>query len=315
MNARPLRFAVGFALTLGLAAPAMAQATKSSTTTTTTTKKAAGKVDLNTATAAELEEIPGIGPARAAEIVKARPFKSMAEVKAIRGISSSVYAELLLHATVGETVMRKAAPRTTVKESTTKATTPITGGKVDLNTATAAELEEIPGIGPARAAEIVKARPFKSMAEVKAIKGISSSVFAELLLHATVGEVVTKTTTTKEVTPSGSSSKTSTTREVMPKSAAKTATKATTKKAAAAESAREDDPQHLTRKKDALAAGRMININTATTDELQELPGIGPVRAAAIIKERPFDTIEDIMKVDGIKQGIFGHIKGNISVK
>jgi competence ComEA-like helix-hairpin-helix protein len=314
MPVRPLRFALGFALTLGLTAPAFAQATKSSTSTTTTTKKAAAKVDLNTATVDELEELPGIGPARAAEIVKARPFKSMAEVKTLKGISSSVYAELLLRATVSEpstktstTTTKKMTPRTTAKATTA---TPASAAKVDLNTATVDELEELPGIGPARAAEIVKARPFKSVAGLKALKGFSPALLAELTPRVTAGEVVTKTTTTKEVTPKGATS-TTTTKEVM----AKTAVRPATKKAAAAEAAREDDPQHLARKRNALAAGRMININTATAEELQELPGIGPVRSAAILKERPFDTIEDIMKVDGIKQGIFGHIKGNITVK
>ncbi len=181
------------------------------------------------------------------------------------------------------------------KSTTTTTTTKKAAAKVDLNTATVSELEELPGIGPARAAEIVKARPFKTVNELKALKGISAATYAELAPHVTVGETITKTTTTKEAMP-------------------KTATKTATKKAAAAEAAHEEDPQHLTKKKDALAAGRKININTATAEELQELPGIGPVRSAAIIKERPFESVEDIMKVEGIKQGIFGHIKDHISV-
>ena len=61
-----------------------------------------------------------------------------------------------------------------------------------------------------------------------------------------------------------------------------------------------------------------VNINTATKDELDVLPGIGPVKAQAIIDHRnangPFKTPEDIMKVKGIKEGEFGKLKGQISV-
>ena len=58
----------------------------------------------------------------------------------------------------------------------------------------------------------------------------------------------------------------------------------------------------------------MVNINTASREELDALPDIGPVKAQAIIDGRPYATIEDIMKVKGIKQGIFSKIKDHITV-
>lgn len=49
-----------------------------------------------------------------------------------------------------------------------------------------------------------------------------------------------------------------------------------------------------------MATGAQINLNTATTAELEKLPGIGPKLAAAIIANRPFTFVEDLKRVTGI---------------
>lgn len=38
-----------------------------------------------------------------------------------------------------------------------------------------------------------------------------------------------------------------------------------------------------------------VNINTATQEELESIPGIGPARAEAIIKHRPYSSVEDLV--------------------
>lgn len=62
----------------------------------------------------------------------------------------------------------------------------------------------------------------------------------------------------------------------------------------------------------------LVNINTATESELTTLSGIGNSRAQAIITYRetqgPFRSIEDIQKVDGIKEGLYQKIKDKITV-
>lgn len=61
-----------------------------------------------------------------------------------------------------------------------------------------------------------------------------------------------------------------------------------------------------------------ININTADEAQLTTLTGIGATRAQAIITYReengPFAAIEDIMNVQGIKEGTFAKIKDEIVV-
>lgn len=62
-----------------------------------------------------------------------------------------------------------------------------------------------------------------------------------------------------------------------------------------------------------------VNINTATKQELMTLPRVGEVKADAIIAYRDtvgtFKCIEDIMKIDGIKEGLFQKVKDLITVE
>lgn len=62
----------------------------------------------------------------------------------------------------------------------------------------------------------------------------------------------------------------------------------------------------------------LINLNQAGKEQLMTLPGIGESRAEAILQYREnngaFGSIEDIMKVSGIKEAAFAKIKDYICV-
>lgn len=66
------------------------------------------------------------------------------------------------------------------------------------------------------------------------------------------------------------------------------------------------------------ASNGLVNINTATAEQLQTLPGIGQAKANAIVAYREangsFSSIEDLRQVPGIKEGVFGQIQALICV-
>lgn len=61
-----------------------------------------------------------------------------------------------------------------------------------------------------------------------------------------------------------------------------------------------------------------IDLNTATREELMTIPGIGESKADSIMAYRmehgDFADVREIMKIEGIKEGIFEKIKDRITV-
>lgn len=62
----------------------------------------------------------------------------------------------------------------------------------------------------------------------------------------------------------------------------------------------------------------LVNINQASAEELMTLPGIGEAKAEMILEYRlqngSFEKTEDIMKISGIKEGVYRQIKDKITV-
>ena len=63
---------------------------------------------------------------------------------------------------------------------------------------------------------------------------------------------------------------------------------------------------------------KIVNINTATKEELETIPGIGASKAEAIIKYReehgPFQNIEGLKEVSGIGESLYEKVKDSITV-
>ena len=62
------------------------------------------------------------------------------------------------------------------------------------------------------------------------------------------------------------------------------------------------------------AVGELVNINTATEEQLQVLPGVGPAMAERIVSFReqygPFISLEDMLHVSGIGEKTIEKFKG-----
>ena len=66
-------------------------------------------------------------------------------------------------------------------------------------------------------------------------------------------------------------------------------------------------------------AQEKLDLNTATQEELDALPGIGPVKAEAILQYReesgPFRTVEEIMEVKGIGEKTLEQLRPYVTVE
>ena len=66
------------------------------------------------------------------------------------------------------------------------------------------------------------------------------------------------------------------------------------------------------------AAAAMVNVNTATVDQLTTIKGLGPKKAQAIVDYRKdngaFKSVEDLKKVPGISEKLFASIQPQVTV-
>ncbi len=153
--------------------------------------------------------------------------------------------------------------------------------RIDLNRAPRAELLQIPGVGPAMADRIEEYRRehggFRSVEDLSRVHGIGPATLARIRPWV----CVTDEEVAEEPPP------------VPQRKSARTQM---------ATASADDPPRPTARKKDD-ALAEPIDINRATREELQRLPGIGPTLSQRIIDTRakaPFKTVDDLRRVPGI---------------
>jgi competence protein ComEA len=169
------------------------------------------RVDLNRADGAQLRQLPGVGEALARRIEEYRSehygFRNVEELGQIPGIGPLTVERLrhlvYVEAPQGDEVQEVVSParRGSLpgKKDTTFHAKPAGLKKqaaltepVDINKASADELQRLPGIGPTLAGRIIEARkttPFKSVDDLRRVSGIGPKTLDKLRPRVTVRQV------------------------------------------------------------------------------------------------------------------------------
>ncbi len=134
--------------------------------------------------------------------------------------------------------------------------------KLDLNTATEASLAAVPAIGQDGARAIIAARPFVSINGLDRLRGLTAERLEQIRTRVTVSPATIPPEAAIEVLQGG-------VREEMPR-----VTHTTNRPAA--------------------------DVNSASLETLAALPKVGPELAQKIVSARPFKSLDQLNKIEGI---------------
>lgn len=148
-------------------------------------------VNINTASAAELKTLNRIGDVYSRNIIEFReangPFRTVDDLTDVSGIGPKTLAGLRDRVTVGEVAPVAETPPGAIAPAPVE---PSADKRININTATIEELDELPGVGPVTAQKIIAHRmrngPFRSVAELERVDGIGPAKLSDIAPNARV---------------------------------------------------------------------------------------------------------------------------------
>ena len=245
------------------------------------------KININTAGYEELQQITGVGPVLAQRILDWRNanglFYEIEDIKQVSGIGEATFEKMRNEIAVGNVPPRPIPPPEPQAEDTQKQqeeleesvqqpppalqpSTPVASFPININTAGFDELQAITGIGPILAQRIIDYREnislFYYIEDIKKVNGIGDVTFEKMKSQITVGGI----------SPSSSS----------PPS---------------------PPPPPAPSAAEGCQVGQ-VNVNTASLEEIiaASIRQIGPSRAEQLVELRPFSSLQDLTRINGISE-------------